>query len=474
MKVLKVVTAEEMARLEKGKDPNLYIATVGEKVAERAMQYMEKQGLGKEVTLLVGKGNNGADAYAAGICLINSGYKVQAFCAFEKTSPINEAWKEKFLSSKGRLSTKITGLVLDGFLGTGFIGRVEGKMLDAINEVNAKNLPVIAIDIPSGLNGSTGVAQNIAIMATLTITLGLPKLGLFLHDGPNHTGKVEVIDFGLPESVMASAVAACYLPLSFDLPKLKRTRHKYEAGYVVGLGGSKEMSGAVKLSTLAALRTGAGMVRLFSFEEIGSAAFEVISQRFDLKSWNEALKKAQAVFIGPGLGKGSKVQKFLKTHLKKIRNHCVIDADALLPNLPFPKGAILTPHRGEVLRLLGLKEILKEEDLFAKIIHFCNQEEVFVVLKGEPTFIFGPKHKPVILTGGDPGMATAGAGDVLTGMIAALLAQKCPLQEAAILGVALHKKAGELAAEKKTSYSMIASDLIDALPEAFKALSYKI
>lgn len=249
------------------------------------------------------------------------------------------------------------------------------------------------------------------------------------------------------------------------LPKIVPDRNKYEAGYVVGFAGSKIYAGSAKLAGMAALRSGAGIVRIFHPEEIGAVPFELIAQNWDLNSWREALCKAQAVFVGPGLGRSEPVIHWLKTHFKEISVPCVVDADALLPDIDFPKQALLTPHRGEALRLLGLKEA-SQEDLIAHLVSFCEKRQVIVVLKGAPTVIFAPGKEPILIRRGDPGMATAGAGDVLTGVIAALLAQGCALQDAAILGATLHGIAGELAAKEKTSYGLIASDLIDFLPQS--------
>lgn len=471
IEALKVVSAQEMARIESLHETEgaheRYMAEAGRKIAHLTLQYIQKHKLSKVVTLLVGKGNNGGDAYAAGICLLEAGVKVQAYSLYDQGNPLNQKFREQFKKKRGAFSQKLEGLILDGLLGTGFKGAVEKKMASLIRLANGSKLPILAIDIPSGLNGTTGEVGGVAIIATETVALGLPKIGFFLGEGWNYVGKLHVVEFGLPKEAVAEAEAIAFIPKQVELPKIVRTRHKYQAGYVIGYAGSKAFSGAPKLSGLAALRAGAGIVRIFSPERIGAGPLELICNEWSGKNWKEALKKAQAVFVGPGLGEA---KEWLKKHLKEIQKPCVIDADALLPNLTYPKKAILTPHRGEVLRLLGLKKAPRDEELFAKILRFCVRKDLFVVLKGAPTFVFGPKHKPVIIPRGDPGMATAGSGDVLTGIIAAFLAQGCAPYEAAILGPTLHAIAGELGAEKKTSYSLIASDLIKSMPAAFRAL----
>jgi NAD(P)H-hydrate epimerase len=403
-------------------------------VAEAAMEMSQN----REIILLVGKGNKGRDAMAAGKYLQERGYLVRTI----KTDAITK--EIRFGDA----------LIIDGLLGTGFKGKVEEPIGSAIRQANASGNPILAIDIPSGLHGTTGEIGGYAIEATVTVTLGLPKIGLFIRDGWNCVGKLRVADFGLPQKAIEAAKPVAFLAnlKEMHLPKIVRNRHKYEAGYVLGLGGQ-----AIRMSGLAALRAGAGIVRLFG--KIENAAPALLVNKWDPKVWKTEMKRASAVFLGPSLG---------KTWPGDIDLPCVVDADALQPKRKYPKHSILTPHRGEVLRLLGLKETPDEEDLFARIMRFCERQNVYLVLKGAPTFIFAPEKMPVIVPFGDPGMATAGSGDVLTGIIAALLAQKMGRYEAALLGVTLHGLAGEAAAKEKTSYSMIATDIIEYLPKAFQ------
>lgn len=412
---MKVVTAEEMARFPVG--------DAGKRVAQAAMEMAR----GKEVVLLVGKGNKGRDALSAGKILQEKGHKV-------RTIKIDAAPKEIHFGD---------ALIIDGFHEP--IGSV-------IRQANASGNPILAIDIPSGLNGTTGAIDSYAIEATETVVVGYPKIGFFIRHGWNCVGKLRLDDFELEE-----AKPIAFLPnlKELRLPKIVRTRHKYEAGYVLGLGGP-----AIKMSGLAALRAGAGIVRLFG--DIENAAPELLINKWNKKIWEKEMQRARAVFVGPSLG---------KMWVNDIDLPCVVDADALVPKRKFPKQSILTPHRGEVLRLLNLKAAPEEEELFARIMKFCERHDVYLVLKGAPTFIFAPERLPVIVPFGDPGMATAGSGDVLTGIIAALLAQKMGRYEAALLGVVLHGMAGEEAAKVKTSHCMIATDLIEFLPKAFQNFS---
>jgi len=249
------------------------------------------------------------------------------------------------------------------------------------------------------------------------------------------------------------------------LPPIQKSRHKYEAGYVLGVAGSKEMPGAAALASEAVLRSGAGIVRLFT-DHPCHLKNEVIREKYSLPRIKEEAKRATAYFIGPGLGRTTTVEKRLKALLGTVQLPSVIDGDALffLNKSRIPKQAILTPHHGEMERLLKKKPTLENCQQYAE------KHQTTIVLKGSETTIFHPKKKPVISTHGDPGMATAGTGDVLTGILAGLLAQKMPPYQAALLGVYLHGIAGELAAEALTSYCMMASDLLDELPIAFASL----
>lgn len=471
----KVVSAAEMSRIDRlavqsGCSEEQFIEKAGKKIALAAMESPHKH-----ATLLIGKGNKGADAYAAGIQLAEEGYRVRALALFPPDAC--SAWNRKFgerFSKKGKIGRVWDGeeiqfeegWIIDGMLGTGFKGKVEGILETAIRMANDSKRPILAIDIPSGLDGTTGAVQSVAIAADLTVSLGFAKCGCFLREGWNHTGRLIVEDFGLPPKFILLAQEIAFLPdiAKLPLPRIVRNRHKYQAGYAIGFSGSHLMRGAPKLAGLAALRTGAGIVRVFHKEEIGEAPMELICQKWSEKVFFQELKRASAVFAGPGLGSAR------LSWMKKIGLPIVLDADALQAGIDFPSHAVLTPHRGEMLRLLGLKSAPQEEELLGRCQKFVERKRVVLVLKGGPTFLFAHGKTPLILPRGDPGMATAGAGDVLTGILAGLLAQGLSCYEAAATGIYLHAAAGERAAREKTSYGLIARDLIEFLPNAFQEL----
>ncbi|NGX55908.1 MAG: Bifunctional NAD(P)H-hydrate repair enzyme Nnr [Candidatus Anoxychlamydiales bacterium] len=257
------------------------------------------------------------------------------------------------------------------------------------------------------------------------------------------------------------------------LPKIIPTRNKYEAGFVVGLSGSLGMYGACKLSALAALKTGSGIVKVITNREIPSAFYELVNLIIDYSKTGEILKNinsSDCCFIGPGLGRDKKVSKLLLKILPKIKVKTILDADALYflsknLNCSLPKEIVFTPHLYEMQRLLNEKVI--GEELIEKTEKFSKEHEVIIVLKGNPTIIFAPDKKSSIIMNGDPGLASAGTGDVLTGMIASFAAQKMDLYDASMLAVNMHFMASKLAAKDLSSYNLMASDVIKYLPKVF-------
>jgi hydroxyethylthiazole kinase-like uncharacterized protein yjeF len=498
---LKVVSAHEMAQIEaaayaEGASEQDFMQRAGKAIAKIVENFIEDRDLPKTVTLFVGKGNNGGDAYAAGAELMECGFKATAMhlYPFESCSSLCKRMYEKFCSrggvvrhihAEGLVHFEPEGVILDGLVGTGFKGKAERELALAIENANRSGLPILAIDIPSGLNGTTGDVETVAIQATETIFLGLPKSGFFLKGGWDHVGVLRDADFGLAQKYIAEAKAMGFLlnesALPQQFPPIKRTRHKYEAGYVLAIAGSSGMPGAALLCSYAALRSGAGMVRLFHpcgmEAELSGAPYELIRQGWNGKDLrlicNEA-KRAKAMLIGPGIGREKQAKKMLQSILCNIDLPMVIDADALFflsgnPSWKLPKQSVLTPHRGEMDLLLSKAWTENKEDKPYPSLcqEYAERNNVTIVLKGAPTFIFHPGTAPLILTRGDPGMATAGSGDVLTGVIAALIAQGLSPRNAAAVGVHLHGVSGEAAAHALTSYCMTASDLIDFLPEAF-------
>jgi NAD(P)H-hydrate epimerase len=496
---MKVVSAQAMSELEaqayqQGYAERDFMEKAGQGIARATEEFIQRHQLPPCIWLLCGKGNNGGDAFVAGCYLLEKGYQVTAIQLdeLERCSPLCQQNGRRFLNNQGKLVRHIdsfgsAGVILDGLFGTGFKGQVREPYASLIEAANQSGLPILAIDIPSGLNGSTGQIEGSVIYATETIFLGLPKTGFFLEEGWNVVGKLQKVDFGLPAAIVDQAQANFQLmtqeQVASLLPPIKRNRHKYQAGYVMGLAGSPTMPGAALLSSLSAFRGGSGMVRLLYPQgmeaELSSSPYELIKIPYSPEQPQEVislLQKAGAIFIGPGLGRSAKTQYLLQSVIPQIEKPCVMDADALTlfadHPFPLPAQAILTPHTGEMQTLLKSPSRLKLNlDLLQTCQRYAEEHQITLILKGAPTFVFHP-HMPIFANPtGDPGMATAGSGDVLTGLLASLLSQGLTCHQAALLGVYLHGLAGEWAAkERGTSYGMMATDLIAHFASVYAAL----
>jgi hydroxyethylthiazole kinase-like uncharacterized protein yjeF len=498
---MKVVTSQEMAHIESlayrdGSSESDFMEEAGSGIALAVQEFIDAHNIEKHVILLCGKGNNGGDAYVAGVHLLQLGYDVFAFqlTPVQNCSSLCQQNHYRFLAEGGYVrevdsiedvAFPMHGLIIDGIFGTGFRGEVKDLFAAVIAAANLSGLPIIAVDIPSGLNGDTGEANGEVIIATETAFLGLPKTGFFLNDGWNHVGVLRYVDYGLPQQYIEQTTAD-FLMITQEMvnayiPPIKRNRHKYERGYVVGLAGSPGMPGAAILSSWAALCGGAGIVRLLHPDgmqnELAASPYELIKVPYkagNIEDILTPLEKATALFIGPGIGREQETRQLLHSLLPRLTKPCVIDADALTliseENIALPEQAILTPQKAELERLLKLPSHTPlNMDLLKKCQEYAEDKKVTLILKGGPTFIFQPGEPIVVNPRGDPGMATAGSGDVLTGLLAALLSNGLTPHHAAMLGVYLHAVSGEYAAEEKSSYCMTASDIILHFPEAFSS-----
>lgn len=501
---MKVITPNQMKDLEQqayrdGASEQDFMEEAGSGVGLVVHDFVERFGLEHQALILAGKGNNAGDAYVAGIHLLHLDYHVHAYQLFPLSdcSKLCQENAARFVKEGGLLTElgfdeeipfPLDGIIIDGIFGTGFRGAIEEPLASRVRQANLSGLPIVSVDVPSGLNGETGKIEGDVILAAETAFLGLPKQGFFLEDAWNAVGHLRFVDFGLSEEYieelpeqLVMLTDEMMLPL---LPSFKRNRNKYSAGYVVGVAGSLNMPGAAILSSLASLRGGAGIVRLLHPEgmegSLAASPYEIIKTSFSAAKIHETfehLEKAGSVFIGPGLGKSPLVQASLSQILPKIKCPCVLDADALniLSEhwINLPEKSILTPHTGEMHRLLHLKNHRPLDlEFLQRCQQFAENKQLTLVLKGGPSFIFHPGMPIHVCPVGDPGMATAGSGDVLTGLIAALLAQGLTPHNAACLGVYLHGVAGEQAALELTTYCMIASDIIDFFPIAFAFAAY--
>ncbi|MDB2613753.1 NAD(P)H-hydrate dehydratase [Chlamydiales bacterium] len=497
---MKVITPSLMREIEErafsnGVSDLDLMKNAGRHIAHYISNLTKENSLKLSLLLLCGKGNNGGDAYVTGIHLLKEGFAIQAIQLGENLSPLCKKMREEFIDSGGTFLTldeipsRIDSFqfLLDGLFGTGFSGAVTGEFAQLIELANNALPPIIAIDIPSGLNGETGVVETVAIQAFSTLTLCLPKTGLYLNQGWNWVGHIITLPIGLPDEYLEEPPTFTLTELQdLHLPPIIRNRHKYQRGNVMILAGSPHMMGSSFLSSLGAFRGGAGIVHLLiksGMESFYTHLPELITIPYDTLDLEDILiliNHAKACIIGPGFGRSEAEVELLTALLPHIRTPSLLDADALwfLSNheTDLFQNTLLTPHHGEMSNLLGYNSTPPFDHSFIlESKQFAEANQIPILLKGGPTVFLSqnPETPPNIIPFGDPGMATAGAGDLLSGIIGALLAQQLPLEEAAILGASLHGIAGELAAETLTSYSLKASDIADYIPAAFQLLLNK-
>lgn len=435
----------------------------------------------RTLTVLCGGGNNGGDGYVVARLGIQEGLAVRVLALSPPARPSGDAatMANALVRAGGRIEPfqglpAATDLIVDALLGTGLARAVAGPWAEVIRQVNAHAAPVLAIDIPTGLDGDTGAILGEAIRATTTISfLGL-KPGLFTGAGPDCCGRIHFSTLQIPATaysrVRATARRIDWPMLAEGLPQRPRTAHKGDLGHALIIGGAPGMPGAVRLAGEAALRAGAGLVTIATHPSHAACLNLTrpellcygVADAADLAS---LIERADVVAIGPGLDQTAWAQA-LWTAALGAKRPLVVDADALnlLARVPHRCDAwVLTPHPGEAARLLGTTTAEVQRDRLAAAAALQQRYGGRVVLKGAGTLIQGPTHgPPAVCSGGNPGMASGGTGDVLTGIIAALIGQGLDLDEAVCTGVCLHAAAGDLAASDGER-GLLAGDLIAAL-----------
>ena len=362
------------------------------------------------------------------------------------------------------------GLVVDALLGTGLSRPVEGDWAEAVDHINQSDAGVVSVDIPSGLDADTGVADPHTVRADHTVTFIARKRGLCTADGPDCAGRVSYDDLGV-EPGDASSVTLCdWAEIRRGLPRRRSNSHKNEYGHVLVIGGRAGYQGAAELCGIAALRCGSGLVSLAQPPDVSgtrSPMPELMCHAVaDRRALRELAGVASVVAVGPGLGQDAWAQDMLGAVLE-MPGPQVVDADALRLLAADPRenssgNWVLTPHPGEAAALLGTTTAEIQKDRFSAIK--CLQETYggVVVLKGCGTLVAGADGRVGVCAGGNPGMATAGMGDVLTGVIASLIGQGQALGPAALSGACLHAAAGDRAREQGM-HGMMASDLLPHL-----------
>ncbi len=446
-------------------------------VAETRARYPEAM----RWTIVCGAGNNGGDGYVVARLAAEEGVDVTVLALVEPRKLGGDAATayRDFAAAGGRIEPWSSvlptdaELLVDGILGSGLERDVGGEFSRAVAAMNAHPAPVIALDIPTGLHGDSGAVMGCAIRAALTVTFVGLKAGLFLGTAPDYVGELVFAGLDIPEDAKGDPQAAYRridaTSIARALPPRPRLAHKGDHGHVLIVGGGEGMPGAVRLAGEAALRTGAGLVSVATHP---SHAAVLVAGRPELMSHAVAaptqldalLDRADVIAFGPGLGQ-SDWSRSLYAAVAACDTPSVWDADALnlLAGLPDSSDTrVITPHPGEAGRLLGSNAGAVQSDRTGALAKLAQTYGGVVVLKGAGSLVSSAAGAPWICTAGNPGMAAAGMGDVLTGVIAALLAQGHDIERAATLGVQLHAMAGDRAA-RAGQRGLVATDLIAEL-----------
>jgi len=463
---------------------------------------------GRRYVVFCGKGNNGGDGLAIARHLHNMGAKVAVMLFAEEMkgdagTNLGSARKMgldmKTVSQNLRKERTIVAhadAVVDAIFGTGLASEVGGQYKKVIDMINACARRVVSVDIPSGVDSDKGRIMGAAVRADMTVTFGLPKRGLYLYPGAQMAGDVHVADIGIPRQALESApVKAALLShanVSGLLPARKQDSHKGTFGHLFILAGSAGKTGAAVLSAMAALRSGAGLVTLGVPESLNDVFEEKLTEAMTiplpetdertlspkgLEAVLEALRGKTALVLGPGISTNSGTARLVSELLPEVEVPMLIDADGLnilsIDDTPLRKAkapAVLTPHPGEMGRLLGVLAREVQADRPDAACDLAAEYGTPVVLKGARTLIAAPSGDFFINPTGNPGMATAGTGDVLSGVIGSFMAQGLEPWDAALLGVYVHGMAGDLAAGLKGQAGLIAGDIVESIPGSFMKL----
>ncbi|MDA8414565.1 MAG: NAD(P)H-hydrate dehydratase [Desulfobacteraceae bacterium] len=511
---MKVVTVHTMQELDAQAIDEFGIP--GLKLMEKAGQscvdtIIAEFGPRGRAVIIAGKGNNGGDGYVIARLLCQAEWSVFICVLAERSLISGDAAinldrvpresvaycpQEGQLSAGCRDEISRADVIVDAMLGTGLSNDVSGVYREAIEVINASGRPVLAVDIPSGIHGTTGRVLGDAVRATVTVTFAFAKLGHVLYPGAEYTGRLIVADIGIPADLMEAAHGYDLLNAEIIRPLLHRRdrqAHKGDFGHCLVIAGSPGKTGAASLCANSAVRAGSGLVTLAVAESLhgiletkttevmtvplpDSNSGFVTSNAFP--TIEKLLNGKDALALGPGLDRRPGTTALVQTIVESIALPMVIDADGLnaladdITILRRKKSAtiILTPHPGEMARLLGtsIPDVEAVRILVAQ--EFARNFGVYLVLKGSRTIIASPAGTAAINSSGNPGMASGGMGDVLTGIIVSLLGQGYSAWDACCLGVFIHGYAADLVAKEKGEIGICATDVQEKLPYAYKGL----
>ena len=431
----------------------------------------------RRIVVFCGPGNNGGDGYLLAALAYASGMAVEVIELSDAPRGDAAGARDTWLRSGGLThrwqqdaSVPLADVYVDALYGTGLNRPPEPLAAGLIARINAAAAPVLALDVPSGLNADTGDCPGAAIRAELTVSFIAAKRGLYTGHAATKVGSLQIDPLGLPDILWQGMPADAALLAPMHLPPRARDAHKGDCGHVLGIGGEHGTAGAIRLCGEAALRSGAGLVSLATRSEnivaLNSARPELMAHGVHgPQELQPLLDRADVLAVGPGLGQGAWGHALWLTALDSGKP-MVLDADGLnlLAREPhrFDVPVVITPHPGEAARLLGTTTAELQRDRFASARALAQRYGAVVVLKGSGSLIANPDGRVEICVWGNPGMASGGMGDLLTGVIAALLGQGCSAWDAARIGVGLHARAGDLAA-CQGERGLLASDLLQPL-----------
>jgi NAD(P)H-hydrate epimerase len=514
--VLPVFTADEMRRLDRravtelGFPGVVLMENAGRAAGRALVAALPGLGLrrGARIAIICGKGGNAGDGFVLArwlkgrgvhptVGLVSRPGEITGDAALKLTALRRSGIRPTLVADPVRLASMLrdADLVVDALLGTGARGAPEGMIARAIEAINGADRPVVALDVPSGLPADGGPPPGSAVRATLTVTFAGFKRGLVTGPGLDYAGRVEVVDIGIPLAELGRGISTFVLEagdIAGYLPPRARTAHKGTFGHLLIVAGSLGKTGAAALAALGAMRSGVGLVTVATaasqqpviagllLEAMTAALPETAAHSVALKAADAIATLAgerDAVAVGPGLGLDADTQALARELARKLDRPLVLDADSLtaltghlevLDVAPAPR--CLTPHPGEMARMLGVTVAEVERDRVGVARLVAATHRVHVVLKGAGSVIAAPGGDVYITPTGNPGLATGGTGDVLTGMVGAFLARGLPPVAALQAAAYLHGRAGDLAAARLGQVGLIARDVVAALPEAFAEL----
>jgi len=469
----------------------------GEGLARVAERVADDSGRAGPIRVVVGKGNNGGDGLVAVRVLRERGREVEVLSTagldeLEGDPAVNleRLPGERPVEGVEPAGLEGSGAIVDALLGTGFADAPREPMASAITAINGVGAPVVACDVPSGVNASTGEVEGDAVWATVTATLHAPKIGLHVAPGALHAGEVETITIGMPRDTPSAGRAGLISDAVLALvPSRTRAGTKFDAGRVVVAGGMRGLTGAPTMAALAAMRTGAGYVQLAVPEAMETVFALTLMEAMTAGQPDEdgahteagadgvasLAERAGAVVLGPGIGRLGGAVAFARAVAQRVEAPLLIDADGLNAHVGAleslrerPGPTVLTPHAGELGRLLERDSSEVSAHRLASAREAAERSGAIVVLKGDDSIVAEPGGLVAVSPGGSPALATAGTGDVLSGVIGAFLAKGLCALEAAAAGVLAHGRAGRVAAARFGADHTVAADVIDAVPASLR------